>query len=169
MEVRTDITPADVRAFHEFCARRMNRAMRSPWRPALIGFALMFPLAFVWRLAGLDLHLPSVIGALLFMSAFLWFHQRRLLSAAQNDDRGSTLGPKHVTLDESGVRQTDPRHTGSTRWEGVLNVEENDQHIFLMIDRYAGYIVPKRCFSTATEAAQFVRFARAHLTPAPPA
>ena len=112
---------------------------------------------------------PSAIAALLFVSAFLWFYRRRVMSTVVYDKNSCALGSKLVTLDDSGVRQTDALNTGSTRWEGVVGVEETADHIFLMIDRFAGYIVPKRSFFTAAEASQFVRFAREHLRPARPA
>jgi YcxB-like protein len=169
MEVRTDITRADVQALCRFAMRRMNKATGAPWRPAAIGFGFMLPIAFVWGLFGFELHLPSAIATLLFVSAFLWFYRRRVTSNVVSDESSAALGSKLVTLDDSGVGQTDARNAGSTRWEGVVGVEETADHIFLMIDRFAGYIVPKRCFSTAGEASQFVRFAREHLKPAPPA
>lgn len=89
----------------------------------------------------------------------MWLYYRQL-PGVTTDENGCALGPKLVRLDETGIHQTDDRHTGSSRWSGVLEVRDEAGHVFLMIDRYAAYIVPKRSFQTADDVTRFVAFAR---------
>jgi hypothetical protein len=44
----------------------------------------------------------------------------------------------------------------------VLTVEETSTHLFLMTDRLAGYIVPRRAFADPGKYARFSEFAQEH-------
>jgi hypothetical protein len=46
---------------------------------------------------------------------------------------------------------------------GVLSVNETPTHIFLMTDRLAGYVIPRRAFADPTEHEAFLGFARTHV------
>lgn len=104
----------------------------------------------------------AVVCTIVFIAfwAFLRWRFARALPAA---DRGSLLGRRETVLDENGIREQSAYHRHQSDWNGVLSVEETDEHVFLMIDRFAGYIVPKRAFPDSADLQEFVEFARQHV------
>jgi hypothetical protein len=84
----------------------------------------------------------------------------RFARAATPSDRGAFLGPRRTSIDGSGVREESAHHNSLTTWHGVLAVEETPAHVFLMIDRFAGYIIPKRAFAAPAALDEFLSFAR---------
>lgn len=66
--------------------------------------------------------------------------------------RGLIDRPVLVTLDITGIELVWGTQTTSTKWEGILCVEEDEERYFFFFEEFYAYIVAKRCFSDATNA-----------------
>jgi hypothetical protein len=69
---------------------------------------------------------------------------------------GYVLGSQETSLEEGGIRQKSSRHQSFFQWSLVRRIAITDQHVFVMVDRIAGIILPERAFSSETEREQFL-------------
>jgi hypothetical protein len=153
-------TRADMAAFQRFVTARVRRDVRSPvYYLGLTALAVVAG-ALLSGVAGLRLHTPTAVLVLVLGLLVWWFISTLYRSAVTPLEDGSLVGPRRIELDEDGVHQVAALHDARTRWPGVLSVEATDAHIFLMTDRLAGYIVPRRAFAAGEEAEAFLAFAR---------
>lgn len=81
--------------------------------------------------------------------------------AAPRED-GSVLGHHSLELGPDGIVEAGPNYSCATRWPGIVEVRDTKDHIFLMTDACAGYIVPKRAFGSPAEHGAFMHNIRAH-------
>jgi hypothetical protein len=109
---------------------------------------------------GVRFHRPTAVVILVLGASFWWILAKLYRSAATPLRQGSLVGPRRVELSDEHIRQVAALHDARTRWKGILSVEETPTHVFLMTDRLAGYIVPRRAFADPAQYAAFVAFAR---------
>jgi hypothetical protein len=163
--VQFESTQADIQAFQRFVVSRVRgftskASLGLSWRPIALGVPVGIGVLVAGRLAAFELDGPTAaVSAIVFVAFWIFFRMRfsRAMAAAE---RGSLLGARQVALDDKGVSEESVHHKHMSDWLGVLSIDETDAHIFLMIDRFAGYIVPKRAFSNAARLQEFVAFAR---------
>ena len=153
-------TRADMAAFQRAVTARVRRDVRSPSYYAGLTALAVVAGALLSGVAGLRLHAPSAIAVLVLGLIVWWFISKLYRGAVTPLEEGSLVGPRRIELDDDGVRQIAALHEARTRWPGVLSVDATDTHIFLMTDRLAGYIVPRRAFADGEEAEAFIAFAR---------
>ena len=161
--VEFEATRADMGAFQAFVTAGIRRSVRSPLYYSAIGLLGVIVGGVLSGAAGVRLHRPTAIVILLLGALFWWIISRLYRSAVTPLPDGSLVGHRRVELDDEGVRQVARLHDARTRWPGVLSVDETPTHIFLMTDRLAGYIIPRRAFSEPTEREAFLGFARMHV------
>jgi hypothetical protein len=154
-------TRADMAAFQRVVTARVRRDVRSPAYYAGLTTLAVVAGALLSGVAGLRLHAPTAAAVLLLGLVVWWFISKLYRGAVAPLEDGSLVGPRRIELDDDGVRQIARLHEARTRWPGVLAVDTTDAHIFLMTDRLAGYIVPRRAFADTGEAEAFAAFARA--------
>lgn len=172
MRVDVELTLQDFKLFGKAAYRRagsLPRRNASPWRRrlsiAVAWIVLVCGFAAVRLYIGGAIleHLPlAAFTSLTLTGAFVYF----LLDAQRRvhpDASGAILGPKSYQLTDSGVIETSRHVDSTTRWSGVVAIEETEAHIFLFVDRCAGFIIPKRCFSSTEQAKEFREFAEQHL------
>jgi hypothetical protein len=163
MQVEFEATRADMAAFQAFVTGRIRRAVRSPLYYAVLSLLAVIVGGVLSGAAGVRFHRPTAVTILLVGAAFWWVIARLYRSAASPLPDGSLVGARRIELTDDHVRQVAPLHEATTSWAGVLAVEETAGHIFLMTDRLAGYIVPRRAFRDDAGREAFVAFARARL------
>jgi hypothetical protein len=107
---------------------------------------LILVLAALFGLTGLQIHLPSVLVAVVVFGVLVLVSIQRLQrrSLPADDGTGTVLGPHAYEFGEAGIRVMTPHLDYHVRWTGVREVRETGTHVFVMIDRNAGIIVPKR-------------------------
>jgi len=81
---------------------------------------------------------------------------------------GIVLGPHEVSILEEGVRNSSERHESLFRWQTVRSADTTAQHIFIMVDRCAAVIVPRRAFTSDEERERFVSEIKARASGARP-
>ena len=160
MVVEFTATRADMAAFQAFVTARVWRTVRTP--RYYVTLAILIVVAAT-LLSVMDIHLPSVAATALLLLAIWWVIAREYRRGLAPAERGSLTGARQLTLTDDGIRQSGATHDAFTRWDGVVSVEQTPTHVFLMTDRLAGYIVPRRAFADAAAGAAFVDFARARV------
>lgn len=168
IEVRFTATADDFAALQRFViSGARGRAAGNPggiyWRPLAIGIPLGLLLGFVISLVGGDLHFPTAVLTIAIMLIYFLVTQRRLAKAVAPALDGSVLGPKHTSLDDTGLTERLRYHTYHVAWPGILSVDETQEHVFFRVDRCGGYVIPKRAFGSRETVAEFVAFARGRL------
>jgi hypothetical protein len=187
MTLRFRIEVADFQALLESVATGGSpRAGEGFARPLFRNLAIAFGVGFVGTLlvATVSQPLPRwVVPAVLgFLAAAV--SGAALVAVAQARSRrrglplpeGSIVGDQVLEIGPQGITQSYRHHRGETRWAGVIEVRNARNHLFIMVDSCAGYIVPKRVFADPHAERVFVetveRFrseaGRSGASPAPP-
>ena len=161
MSVDTEITVKDFRAFAAFVGRQRYPLLRFA-EPLLFGVSCGLILNLLGALFHVEYHGPTMLITL-FASIFtglfcIGFRSRRMLPA----EGGVVLGLKCVTIHADGLRQSSEHHDCLFRWSLVQRIGETRHHIFVMLDRNAGLIVPKSAFATPAECESFLAEVRKH-------
>jgi hypothetical protein len=156
IRVQFETMAADFKALQQFAVATAKKSAPSSWR--LI--AILFCAGLSFGLMGFSVHTPTVVFATGTFAAIWLYIRWQYASVIVPSERGSVLGPRQTSVDETGVREQSANHTFVTAWDGVLGVEETPTHVFVMVDRLAGYIVPKRAFDNAAQLGEFLTFVR---------
>ena len=160
--VEFEATPADMSAFQKFVVADIRKAARTPAYYRTLVFLIVVVAILVSGIVDVTLHAPTVVVVLALFAVFWTLIARMYRRAAAPMKDGSLVGPRRIEIDDEGLRQIAPLHETRTKWEGVLSITETPTHLFLMTDRLAGYIVPRRAFRDSARYLEFVRFARVH-------
>jgi hypothetical protein len=169
VRVNVEITPADWVAFQRHAGAAVSSftgkaATGLSWRSIVLGIPAGVLFFFAVKALSFDFHTPTAVLLLVVILLFWAFFRWQLATAFSPTLGGALVGHREITLDEDGIVEASANHTHQSRWAGVVAVDETSDHVFLMIDRFAGYIVPKRAFQDAINLNAFVTFARARLT-----
>lgn len=160
MTIDTDITRADWAALVGFVTRNASKGWSARLETWLIALAVGGVIGVTFSLAGIEIHVPSMaagfLGGLVMLIVLSRLRMRRIAPATD----GFILGPRKVSLDDDGLRETSQRHESVFRWQAVRSVELTDQHVFLLVDANGALIVPRRAFPSEVECNQFVDEAR---------
>jgi hypothetical protein len=160
MSVEFDATHDDMGAFQAFVTAGIRKAVRTPAYYQALAILIAFVAISLSGMIDFTLHPPTVAVVLILFGIFWLIISRMYKRAASPFEKGSLVGQRTIVIDDEGVRQIAPLHEGHTKWPGVLSVNETGTHVFLMTDRLAGYIVPRRAFADEAQYTAFVAFAR---------
>jgi hypothetical protein len=158
-EIAFDLESADIEAWTMNCLDRMRYHRLNYWVGAVAvsaGLAIFADNTFSSVVA-------SSVGAVVGFGAG-WVlaraAHRSYVRTIVRDHLGMDKGPSNqlgrhtLSIDESGVTEQGPAALHKHAWKAVLEVVQTADHIFVVVDGGAGYVVPKRAFpsSEATEA-----------------
>lgn len=102
-----------------------------------------------------------VVGSLVCGGIVAFMQTTSRKRAAPRED-GNVLGHHSLEIGAEGIAESGPNYCGAMRWEGIVEVRDTSDHIFLMTDACAGYIVPKRVFATPADQTAFMDEIRAY-------
>jgi len=163
MSVDTEITVRDFRAFVAFVARQANPVLRF-FEPVIFGVGCAIVLNLLGALFQIEYDgltmLITLFASIFTVLFFISFRSRRMFPAPG----GLVLGHKRVTLSAEGLRQSSEQHDSLFRWPLVRRLGETPHHIFIMLDRNAGVIVPKSAFATPADCQNFLAEVRKYST-----
>jgi YcxB-like protein len=164
LQVITNILPEDFRAFSREVARRGAAGSRAGRLGFAIGAGLFFGLVLGIGSVGPARILDplTMLFTAVFLVLFLIVLTRRMRSGFAPLPGGSILGEKTITLSDEGIRSQGAYTESFVQWPAVLDLLETRQHLFVMIDRPAGVIIPKRCFASDLECHEFAEALRLH-------
>lgn len=162
MRFTTDIRPEDYRALQRFLGRQATFLPPSwpRWvsRSLLVLLWLLLVGVFAVLFRSRVVHGPSfligfaVVGVTIVMTLYL---VRKRLSPSED---GAVLGGREYWLTDDSLHVKTPAADATLQWAGVRSLEETGEHFFLMVDRCAAYVIPKRSFGTPGDQDGFRRF-----------
>ena len=158
MKVQTEIRLEDYNAFLKLVYAKALR----PWANALWTTVVVLPFAIVPGVLlgrrgapGGDDGVTMILAGFVAGVAFLYLlgilmsrDQRKRISPTES---GYILGPQEVGIETEGVRVKSEHHDALYRWALIGSPEITEQHAFIMVDRIAGIIVPRRSFASEAE------------------
>jgi len=156
MSVQTEITQKDVKAFVRYVAIG-SQAGRSFYKLFVFSSAVMGGILGVAPfVTGGRLQVVSLAAG--FFVGFFWLViigriQSRIMRPAKES---YALGPRTVSFNDAGIRETSQKHELFFRWRSVCSSEFAGEYIFVMADQKFGIIVPIRAFSSDAERDQFL-------------
>jgi hypothetical protein len=164
LQVNTNILPEDFRAFSREVGRRSAAGSRLGRLASAIGAGLLFGVVLGIGSAGPRRILDpfTMLFTAVFFLLFLMVLIRVMRSRMGPVAGGSILGQKTITLTDEGIRSEGAHTESFIRWPAVLDILETRHHLFVMIDRPAGIMIPKRCFTSELECHEFAEALRQH-------
>ena len=163
MSIKTDITQEDYTAFVKHAARSVSAVSGDKVVRMFIAIAIGLGIGFALSLLHLSSHpttLPAMLcgalaGTFLFM-VIIGDISRRQMQRMRPADDGFVVCSQEVFLEDEGIRQRSRHHQSVFQWSLIRAVTVTEQHVFVMVDRIAGIILPRRAFSSDAEREQFV-------------
>lgn len=166
MTVETDITPNDFKAFGKHVATGRDRGKLMYTVLFGSGAAVGILLGLILAVTGIELQMASLMAGL-FGGAFWLVLFSRLYTRKMGPAADSyALGRRTVSTTDDGVIEKSHKHEALFRWPSVRSVDLASAHIFIMIERNAAIIVPRRAFSSDAERDRFLAELRRHKTDA---
>ena len=167
-EVTVWIDRADVKALNQFVIRRLNKRQASNLRRWLISLPIAVVVGvFVFAFQNLqDIpivgavvnQMPAFVGGALAFAVLLLAYFR--LSPTQRKFADATMqraiGRYHVVIRPESITIEDARGRYIANWSCFSEIVTTQAHIFLFIDPYYGYIIPRNAFASGEEADQFL-------------
>lgn len=150
MQIEVDITLADYHAFVSEMRGASQALMRGRkrWTQLLPMAAFGVVVGLLWtafsRTSDTGMNWGSFGLGALSMLILLVLVQRDLWRNIAPLEDGSILGSHTFDFDEDGLRQCCEHCESVMRWAGVHELRETETHFFVMTDRIAGYVIPKR-------------------------
>jgi hypothetical protein len=164
LQVNTNILPEDFRAFSREVSRQRAAGSRFGRLLFAIGGGLLIGVVLGIGSAGPRRILDpfTMLVTAIFLGLLLVVLNRFLRARLGPDPGGSILGEKTITLSDEGIRSRGAYTESFIRWPAVLDILETRHHLFVMIDRPAGIMIPKRCFASELECHEFAEALRRH-------
>ena len=158
MTIQTDITRQDWDAFVKYLVRQVqqtNRGRKFLWVMLVAGGSAAV-VAVLLRAFGWWLHLPSFVAGVMTISLAVFAIARIGMYRLGPEPGGIVLGPRHVTLEQAGIRQTSELHDSLFHWAVVRGVCVTASHVFVMVDANAAIIIPLRHLRSDVERDQLL-------------
>ena len=163
MSIETEVTQEDYEAFVKHVAVSCSTPSPGNTMAIFIGLGVGLFIGLCVSLTGLGRNVSTlaatvfgVLSGALLMVVIIGGISRTQLRRMKPSDNGMVLGRQQVTLCEEGIRQTSRHHQVLIYWSCVCAVNTTDKHVFVMVDRIGGFILPKRAFSSDEQREQFV-------------
>ena len=120
------------------------------------GLAVGVILGLTLAVTGVQLHVVSLMaglfGGVFWLTLFSRLYMRKMAPAADS----YVVGPRAVSITDDGIIEKSKKYESLFRWSSIRSVDSVSEHIFVMLERNAGIIVPCRAFSSDAERDQFL-------------
>jgi hypothetical protein len=73
------------------------------------------------------------------------------------DKNGEILGEKTYILSDDGFKQISEHGESFIKWIGIKSLEENENYLYVFVDKIAAYVIPKRYLSDSPETREFIK------------
>ena len=166
LDLTVNVTTDDYRAYIRFVQEQAKKTMskgenavRTKFLSLLFWVFVGLTLTFLANWSGNPIHLPSAIGSAVIITVIcltkVWWHSKRLQDHMMPEQDGIILGEHHYHFRNQSIDVKSRYGNSVLQWECVKSIEETPTHLFLLLDRYCGYILPKRAFDGEVVIANF--------------
>jgi hypothetical protein len=156
MTIQTDITLKDLKIFGRHVATGADGGRLMYTLLIGSGVAVGIILGVTLAVSGVRLDVASLMAGLLggafWLTIFSRLYMRKMAPVADSH----ILGPRTVSVTDDGIIEKSQKHEALFRWPSIRSVDSVNEHIFVMLERNVGIIVPCRAFSSDTERNQFL-------------
>jgi hypothetical protein len=158
-EIEFQLKPADLEAWYLYHLDSVNTYRYQYWATAVIVSGFCAVKANQWTSSTVVSAAAAVVGF-----AAGWYGGRAgfqswlraiVRQRAKAPASATEFGTHRLSLDASGVSETDPAAQHRHLWKAVEGFSETSDHLFLLVVGGAAYIVPKRAFGTEAAFAAF--------------
>jgi hypothetical protein len=153
MLIKTEITLEDWAAFVRYVRSNINKFTK------VFYFASMVLAGgTIGMLMGkLNLNLASFFLGLFLATIIPIACLQVFARSLRPDEDGCVLGPRQIEVAENGLRVSGKNYESVFHWPLIRKVKATKKHIFMMVDRNAGIIVPLRAFASDEERERFIK------------
>jgi hypothetical protein len=164
-EITFDVEVADMKAFqrHHRCTSAVYRRLRIFVWLVFAGVSLDSTLrlesgSFGYRVAyfcvmfGMFALLLAIVSIVVY-----WIVQFRAYRGTHG-----VLGEHTITLTPEALHERTAVNDSKAAWRGIFRVDATPHHIFIFTQPNAAHVIPRRAFSSLTDAEQFLANARAY-------
>ena len=164
MEVTYTLSREDYWQFNLFVLKRRRRYIWGPVINGLLTGALMLLIvlkdeAFSAGPGLFALAVGCAAGGFHFVGRnYLVRREAKRLPAKD----GSLLATNTVRIDEEGFQERSAIGEAKWKWSGIREILENQNYIYLFVDKHMAFIIPKGAFPDSDTARAFIDSARSH-------
>jgi hypothetical protein len=167
-EVTIWIDRADVKAITQFVTKRLKNRRSSkvfswllPLPVVLVDGAFVFAADYLQDIpivAVVVNHAPAFVGgaiafAILLLACIRLSPTQRKIADAKMQ---RAIGRFHVVINPETITIEDVQGRYIAKWSRFSEIVTTQKHIFLFVDPYYGYIIPRNAFADEEEADQFL-------------
>jgi len=81
--------------------------------------------------------------------------KRRIMKLVDNSP--GIIGEHIVEVNASGLYNSSSVNNSQYLWDGIQELRQNEEYIFIYVNNIQGFIIPKRSFSSNAEENEFMR------------
>ena len=157
MQIVADVTLDDYQAFVR-SAKRYGQSGTARRNLIVGGIAGAIVLLAFMLATDVRIHIPTVLLLAALTLSLYYIFSREYQARLSPTSGGCLLGQRTYSIDEEGVHVTSKHFDAHIRWGGVQSIQDVDDHVFLLMDTWVGYIIPKRSFTEAQSLKDLVDF-----------
>ena len=163
MEIEIEFTRKDYLEFNKYYyfKKRIKRALIVPAFFVLLWLILLnFNRPFNPILILIELVVFSLAwGVFMFIS----YKLSLIRISRMPDEKGEIIGEKTYILSDDGLKEISKNGESFIKWIGVKSLEENENYVFIFIDKIMAHVIPKRYFSDTLELQEFMSILKSNI------
>ena len=113
----------------------------------VLGIVLKLPVYYIVPL--------TVVVGLAFDILYLNLSKKRFEKKLQNNE--GYLGEHTFEIGDEGIKETTCKRSKFNKWTSIKHVTENIEYIYIFFEQTMAHIIPKKAFSSETEAREFFK------------
>jgi len=155
MKITIDITKEDYWKFNQYTMFQMPRYRTKTYFSLIVfPFIIVILLNYVvhnWAYA-------IVVGLIsgIFIDIYVIFSMKRRIMKLVDNSPG-IIGEHIVEVNASGLYSSTSINQSQYLWNGIQELRQNQEFIYIYINNIQGFIIPKRSFASKAEENEFMR------------
>lgn len=168
MEVEYHLTEEDFIQFNVFHVKNTKIARRSLMINRIVGPIFFLIFGYFYSQVDGDLNLGiiatviilSALWVILYPKYFAALVKRNTKKGLDNDNKQGLFGHHRLTMTDDGVFDSTSIGTTSTRWESILEFQEDQYNFYLYYGPTNAYIIPKRDIENVDDVRHYIQSKR---------
>ena len=160
MEIEVDITRDDYKQFSRYYNTKKNRINLWILLFCVLLFTLDITIRNIIEWNGVIFFITNLFVILVpfWIFMMLIYELMFIIAKYAPSKNGYVLGKRKMVVTEENIIEVAKYRKTIMEWKGVQSIETSKKYIYVFVDKNAGFIIPKRYFSSETESEQFLNF-----------